>query len=89
MNRGVPIRTITFFRTITRLICDPAFESEVTARTVARHVVNESGKVIVTFACPCASVLTSGAQYAVSGNAFRIFGCTTSLPGFTCAIRGL
>src|SRR3954468_5018638 len=77
-----------FLRTITRSIDDPAFESAVMARTVVRHVVSESGNCMVTRACPCASVCTEGAQYAVSGNALRTLGWATSLPGFTCASCG-
>ena len=57
------------------------------ARTVARHVVSESGNVKATWAWPLASVCTLGAQKAVSGNALRTRGLA-SLPGFTCASWG-
>ena len=81
------MRTSTFLRTSTRLMAEPAFESAVTARTVARQVVSESGKVSETCACPVASVCTFGVQNAVSGKALRMRGLA-SLPGFTCASCG-
>ncbi len=46
-KRGVPIRTMMFLRTRTRLMAEPAFESSVMACTVVRQVVSESGKVRV------------------------------------------
>ena len=83
----MPMRTSTFLRTSTRLMAEPAFESGVMARTVARQVVSESGKVSETRAWPLASVCMSGAQNAVSGKALRTRGLA-SLPGFTCASCG-
>ena len=55
-------------------------------RAVARQVVSESGNSTLARAWPAASVTTSAAQKAVSGNALRILGCTRR-SGFSCARR--
>ena len=46
----------------------------VTARTVARQVVSESGKLNVARALPLASVTSAGSHWMVSGNNFRTLG---------------
>ena len=55
-----------------------------TPRAVARQVVSESGKSTLAWAWPAASVVTSAAQKAVSGNALRTLGCTRR-SGLSCA----
>ena len=87
-KRGWPMRTMMFLRTRTRLRVEPNSEAAVPARTVARQVVRESGKLSETRAWPEPSVWTEGCQKAVSGKSFRILGWTTLLPGLTWASCG-
>src|SRR6266568_4776877 len=84
-NRGTASRTIRFFLTMTRSIVLPTRVSVVIPRTVARHVVSESGNVSCASARPRESVRMSASHKAVSGKTFRTLGSTMVSDGFNCA----
>ena len=69
------MRVITFATTW------PTRVLRVAARTVARQVVSESGKLNDARTRPLESVTRAGSHWMVSGNSLRTLGCTTC-PGF-------
>ena len=75
-------------RTMTLLMAEPALESAVTARTVARQVVSESGKLSETRAWPLRVSADVGLPVGGVGEVFADSWSCTTLPGFTCASCG-